>query len=54
MGYSELEAREIDDLTREEVIAELDNHQADPEIFFKECGECDFYTGEAVLNWLGY
>lgn len=52
--YSYEEAILIDDLTREEVVREILSHQSEPNDFFNEVGKKKLYTGEEVLNWLGY
>ena len=44
----------IDDLTKQEVVSEISQHDADPNDFFDEIGDKELYTGKEVLDWLGY
>ena len=51
MDYEE--ARQVM-VSKAEAIAEIRDHDADPQDFFNDCGERDQYRGRVVLDWLGY
>lgn len=51
MSFAEaMETHVATDDAEKEVL----RHQLDPEDFFREVGERPWYTGAAVLEWLGY
>ena len=50
----EWEAREVEDFTPREVETELKRHGVSLADFVAEVGEKPYYSGEEVLNWLGY
>jgi len=52
--YSYEEAKQFDDITKEEAVREIENHGLEPNDFFNEVGHAEPYTGEEVLGWLGY
>lgn len=53
-GYSYEDAVELDDLTPQEVRQELKKHDASWEDFLRDVGNKPKYTGQEVLDWLGY
>lgn len=48
------QAIECDNLTESEVIREIRLHNSNPQEFFEDCGKSEFYSGQTVLDWLGY
>jgi len=54
MGYTLDEAMDLDDITPAEARAEIERHNASWEQFVAAYGEKPHYTGEEVLEWLGY
>ena len=48
------EAMDADDITPAEAKREIRKHGADWDEFIAEVGEKPVYTGEEILNWLGY
>ena len=40
--------------TRSEIEREIKAHGSDPRDFFDDTGNKTEYTGQDVLNWLGY
>jgi hypothetical protein len=53
-GYSEEEARQLRDITPQEVKRERARHGLRWQDFVDDVGEKSMYTGEEILNWLGY
>lgn len=51
MDYSEACETTV---SRSEALAELKAHDADLEEFFADVGNKEEYTGQEVLDWLGY
>ena len=49
------ESAEFKTITKARAIQELKNHGViDIQEFFDDMGEKDFYSAQAVLQWLGY
>lgn len=55
MFYSYLEACEAE-VTREEARREIAKHDVDGgfDLFLREVGDREMYSGQEVLDWLGY
>lgn len=41
-------------ITKERAIKEVLNHGCSPDDFIADCGDCEKYNAQSVLNWLGY
>ena len=52
--FNNIDAAREATLTRDQVIHEICQHHTDPQDFFEEVGNKTSYTGDEVLNWLGY
>lgn len=52
MNYDE--ALEADDITNTELFRELAKHGSSMIEYFNENDSQEFYTGEEILDWLGY
>lgn len=51
MNY--LEALEVT-VSKKEAQREIEKHQLLWDDFIEECGDCEEYKGDTILNWLGY
>lgn len=40
--------------TRAEVAAEMKRHSCEMSEFVEDCGDKEEYTGQELLDWLGY